>query len=36
MSLAESAVLELQCDQTAPTIPVLDGEPGQGLQMDTG
>jgi hypothetical protein len=29
-------VLELQFGRTAPTIPVLDGEPGQELQVDTG
>jgi hypothetical protein len=30
------AVLELQFGQTATTIPVLDGAPGQELQVDTG
>ncbi len=35
-TLHRFAVLELQFGRTAPTIPVLDGEPGQELQMDTG
>jgi hypothetical protein len=35
-TLYRFAVLELQFGQAAPTIPVLDGEPGQELQMDTG
>jgi hypothetical protein len=30
------AILELQFGKTATTIPVLDGEPGQELQLDTG
>jgi hypothetical protein len=33
---APLAVLELQFGKTATTIPVLDGEPGQELQLDTG
>src|SRR6266498_1382449 len=35
-TLYRFAVLELQFGQTATTIPVLDGEPGQELQVDTG
>jgi hypothetical protein len=35
-TLHRFAVLELQFGRTAPTIPVLDGEPGQELQIDTG
>jgi hypothetical protein len=35
-TLHRFAVLELQFGRTAPTIPVLDGEPGQELQVDTG
>ena len=35
-TLYRFAVLELQCGQTATTIPVLDGPPGQELQVDTG
>jgi transposase len=35
-TLHRFAVLELQFGRTAPTIPVLDGEPGHELQMDTG
>jgi hypothetical protein len=30
------AVEQLQFGRTAPTIPILDGEPGQELQVDTG
>jgi hypothetical protein len=30
------AVLELQFGKTATTIPVVDGEPGHGLQLDAG
>jgi hypothetical protein len=35
-TLHRFAVLELQFGKTATTIPVLDGEPGQELQIDTG
>jgi len=35
-TLYRFAVLELQFGQTAATIPVLDGEPGHELQVDTG
>src|SRR5947207_11856095 len=35
-TLHRFAVLELQFGRTASTIPVLDGEPGQELQVDTG
>ncbi len=35
-TLHRFAVLELQFGRTAPTIPILDGEPGQELQVDTG
>jgi transposase len=35
-TLHRFAVLELQFGKTATTIPVLDGEPGQELQLDTG
>ena len=35
-TLHRFAVLELQFGKTATTIPVLDGEPGQELQVDTG
>jgi transposase len=35
-TLHRFAVLELQFGKTASTIPVLDGEPGQELQLDTG
>ncbi len=35
-TLHRFAVLELQFGRTAPTIPVLDGEAGQELQVDTG
>jgi hypothetical protein len=35
-TLHRFAVLELQFGRTATTIPVLDGEPGQELQVDTG
>jgi hypothetical protein len=35
-TLHRFAVLELQFGRTATTIPVLDGEPGQELQLDTG
>jgi transposase len=35
-TLHRFAVLELQFGRTAPTIPVLDGAPGQELQVDTG
>jgi hypothetical protein len=35
-TLHRFAVLELQFGKTAPTIPVLDGEPGPELQVDTG
>src|SRR5436190_6093608 len=35
-TLYRFAVLELQFGQTATTIPVLDGAPGQELQVDTG
>ncbi len=35
-TLHRFAVLELQFGRTASTIPVLDGEPGQELQLDTG
>jgi len=35
-TLYRFAVLELQFGQSAPTIPVLDGEPGQEVQIDTG
>src|SRR5437667_1080449 len=35
-TLHRFAVLELQFGRTATTIPVLDGEPGQELQIDTG
>jgi len=35
-TLYRFAVEELQFGQAAPTIPILDGEPGQELQVDTG
>jgi hypothetical protein len=35
-TLHRFAVLELQFGRRAPTIPVLDGEPGHELQVDTG
>lgn len=35
-TLHRFAVLELQFGRTASTIPILDGEPGQELQVDTG
>jgi hypothetical protein len=35
-TLHRFAVLELHFGKTASTIPVLDGEPGQELQLDTG
>ena len=35
-TLHRFAVLELQFGKTATTIPVLDGEPGHELQVDTG
>ena len=35
-TLHRFAVLELQFGRTAPTIPILDGEPGHELQVDTG
>ena len=35
-TLHRFAVLELQFGKTATTIPVLDGEPGQEMQLDTG
>jgi transposase len=35
-TLHRFAVLELQFGKTATTMPVLDGEPGQELQLDTG
>jgi transposase len=35
-TLHRFAVLELRFGQTAATIPVADGEPGQELQVDTG
>ena len=35
-TLHRFAVLELQFGRTAPTIPVLDGDPGQEIQIDTG
>jgi hypothetical protein len=35
-TLHRFAVLELRFGQTAATIPVADGEPGQELQIDTG
>jgi hypothetical protein len=35
-TLHRFAVLELQFGRTASTIPVLDGDPGQELQVDTG
>ena len=35
-TLHRFAVLELQFGKTATTIPVLDGEPGQEIQLDTG
>src|SRR4051794_27112039 len=35
-TLHRFAVLELQFGKTASTIPVLDGEPGHELQVDTG
>jgi hypothetical protein len=35
-TLHRFAVLELQFGRTAPTIPIVDGEPGQELQVDTG
>jgi hypothetical protein len=35
-TLHRFAVLELQFGKSATTIPVLDGEPGQELQVDTG
>src|SRR5258706_8779688 len=35
-TLHRFAVLELQFGKTGTTIPVLDGEPGQELQIDTG
>jgi len=35
-TLYRFAVEELHFGQTAPTIPILDGEPGKELQLDTG
>jgi transposase len=35
-TLHRFAVLELQFGKTATTIPVLDGDPGQEVQLDTG
>ena len=35
-TLHRFTVLELQVGKTATTIPVLDGEPGHELQLDTG
>jgi hypothetical protein len=35
-TLYRFAVEQLQFGRTAPTIPILDGEPGQELQVDTG
>jgi transposase len=35
-TLHRFAILELQFGKTATTIPVLDGEPGQEVQVDTG
>ena len=35
-TLHRFAILELQFGKTATTIPVLDGDPGQELQLDTG
>lgn len=35
-TLHRFAILELQFGKTATTIPVVDGEPGQELQIDTG
>lgn len=35
-TLHRFAVLELQFGKTATTIPVIDGEPGQEVQLDTG
>lgn len=35
-TLYRFAVEQLQFGSTAPTLPVLDGEPGQELQVDTG
>ncbi len=35
-TLHRFAVLELQFGRAAPTIPILDGEPGHELQVDTG
>jgi hypothetical protein len=35
-TLYRFAVLELHFGRTAPTIPILDGEPGHELQVDTG
>jgi hypothetical protein len=35
-TLHRFAVLALQFGKTSTTVPVLDGEPGQELQLDTG
>jgi hypothetical protein len=35
-TLHRFAVLELRFGQTAATLPVADGEPGEELQVDTG
>lgn len=35
-TLYRFAVAELQFGRTAPTLPILDGEPGQEVQLDTG
>ncbi len=35
-TLHRFAVLELEFGRSAPTIPILDGEPGKELQVDTG
>jgi len=35
-TLYRFAVEQLQFGRTAPTIPILDGDPGQELQVDTG
>jgi hypothetical protein len=35
-TLYRFAVAELQFGRTAPTIPILDGEPGHEVQLDTG
>jgi len=35
-TLHRFAVLELHFGRTAPTIPIVDGEPGHELQVDTG